>query len=420
MQQLSKEAGLAKESFFDLYFRYVGNTEVPTFYNRWCPVACIGAMLGRQCWFIHGHWTLYPNMYVMLIGEPAARKTTAIGLARKMLQWTGYDRFSADKSSKERFLYDLLNADPDAPADVEEMMELTLEEPSERFVVADEFTDFVGKHNLEFLTMLSRLWDSLDEYKHPKLHGKSIVVPKPTVSILSASQPEMLYSAFPPEAIGQGIMSRFLMVYGEPTGKKITFPDPPRKEHIFALLTRLNEIKAKVVGPITMTATAAILLDEMYNNAVGVDDYRFSHYNNRRFTHLVKLSMILAAMDCRTQIQTQDAIRANTLLHVTESRMPRALGEFGKSKNSDIANKIISIMQKRKKPMTTKFLFKELSNDVERYEQLIDIMQNMMKAEKIKSIRVKDVVGFVPHLGIRQEWKEGLLDLEFLTAEEYL
>lgn len=411
--------------FYSLYFNYAGHNgkiEVPTIYNRWCPIAAIGAMLSRQCWFVHGHWTLYPNMYIMLIGEPAARKTTAIGLAQKMLKRTGYNRFSADKSSKERFLMDLRGGDEEEEQemDIEDLLDLKIDQPSDRFVVADEFTDFVGKHNLEFLTMLSRLWDNLDEYKHPKLHGKSITVDKPTVNILSGSQPEMLYSAFPQEAIGQGIMSRFIMVYAQPTGIKVDFPDPPSAQSIHQLTEHLKKMQQTVVGEVKLTATAKVVLGEMYKNAIGVDDFRFKHYNNRRFTHLIKLSMILAAMDLRKEIGVEDAIRANTLLYTTESRMSRALGEFGKSRYSDTANKILGILSHYNEPVSAKKLFKELSNDVDNYSQLTDILVNMQTAEKIKSYTIGGKQGFLPFQTVKQEWKEELLDRSFLTPEEFL
>jgi hypothetical protein len=410
--------------FYDLYFRYSGrpnNTEVPTIYDRWCGIGLVAALLSRQCWLEHGHWIVYPNMYIMLIGEPAARKTTAITIAEKILRKVGFKRFSADKTSKERFLMDLRAGNEDDTTEIDDdILDLKIDEPSERFVVADEFTDFTGKQNQEFLTMLSRLWDCKDSYEHPKITGKSIVVDKPTVNILSGSQPDMLYAAFPPEAIGQGIMSRFIMVFSQPTGVKVTFPKPPKQEYINAMLNRLHEIKRTVTGQVTLTNAASLLLEEMYHNAVGVDDFRFKHYNNRRFTHLIKLSMIMAAMDCRNVIEVDDALRANTLLHVTETRMPRALGEFGKSRNAEVSNKILGILQHHGQPCSVNLLLKELANDVESKSHLTDVLHHMSQAEKIKSIHIGNKQGWVPNYGVQKEWKVELLDKAFLTPEEFL
>lgn len=413
------------EPFYDLYFKYSGrpaNTEVPAIYDRWCCVGIIGALLSRQCWFEHGHWTLYPNMYLMLIGEPAARKTTAIKTAEKILRKAGYDRFSADRTSKERFLMDLRPyREEDGPQEIDDdVLDLKVDEPSERFVVADEFTDFTGKQNLEFLTMLSKLWDSPPKYEHPKITGKSIVVHEPTVSILSGSQPDMLYSAFPPEAIGQGIMSRFIMVFSQPTGIKVDFPNPPDPGHINRMVRRLEAIKQKAVGAFNITAATKLVLGEMYHNAIGVDDFRFKHYNNRRFTHLIKLSMIFAAMDCRTVIEVDDAIKANTLLYVTETRMPRALGEFGKSRNAEISNKILGILSHHGQPCSANFLLKQLVNDVDSKGHLTDVLFHMAQAERIKSITINNKQGWVPNYGIQREWKAELIDKSFLLPEELL
>jgi len=409
--------------FYKLYFDYTGlssarTTEVPTIFNRWSPIACIGALLSRQCWLEHGHWIYYPNMYIMLVGEPAARKTTSITLGKKLLRGAGYTRFAADRTSKERFLKDLTPGEEIDNRSLEELIELPIDEPSDRFIVADEFLDFVGKHNLEFLTILAKLWDSPDEYRHPKITGASIVITKPTVSILAGSQPDMIYSVFPPEAIGQGIMSRFIMVFSQSTGIKIDFPDAPNTLTIKLLTDRLREIKTHVIGAITLSKSARLILGQMYNDAVGVDDFRFKHYNNRRFIHLLKLSMIFAAMDCRTVISVEDAINANTLLFATENRMPRALGEFGSSRNSVVANKVIQILAHYNAPVGIRMLFKQLANEVDNYNHLVETLEGMIQSEKIKSIHIDKKQGYVPNVGIKQEWKEGLINLNFLTTEE--
>lgn len=410
--------------FFDLYFKYAGlasqkSTEVPTVFNRWCPVACVAALLGRQCWLEHGHWTYYPNMYILLVGEPATRKSTAIKLAKKVLKAAGYDRFAADRTSKERFLIDLKPFnDQEETRDIEELIDLKINEPSAGFIMTGELIEFTGKHNLEFLTMLGNLYDSEPEYKHPKINGTSIIVENPIVNMLAGCQPDMMYSVFPPEAIGQGIMSRLILVFSQATGIKLAWPPIPEKQDIKNVVDRLVAIKKHVNGPITLSKGAELILEQMYDEAVGVDDFRFKHYNNRRFIHLLKLSMIFAAMDCRTLISVDDAIQANTLLFATETRMPRALGEFGRSRDSEVVNKIIQILSHYNAPVGARRLYKELANDVDNYNKLVDILSGMQQAEKIKSIHIDGKQGYVPNMGKKESWKEELIDMDFLTAEE--
>lgn len=95
------------EDFFSSYIEYCGKTEVPAIFNRWAAITGLGAMLGRQYHFDHGHFHIYPNTYCMLIGSAGTRKGTAIKLMRKLIEQTGYTRFAAERTSKEKFLLDL-------------------------------------------------------------------------------------------------------------------------------------------------------------------------------------------------------------------------------------------------------------------------------------------------------------------------
>jgi len=49
----------------------------------------------------------FPISTFMLIGEAGARKSTSIKLVKKLLGASGYTDFSANKTTKEKFLVDL-------------------------------------------------------------------------------------------------------------------------------------------------------------------------------------------------------------------------------------------------------------------------------------------------------------------------
>ena len=237
--------------FFNEYFDYVGETESPMLYHRWSAISMLGALLSRSVWFPFGHSKIYPNQYVMLMGSPGARKSGAINIARRLLRDTGYRRFAPDRLSKERFLMEMKPAfAEDLDAD---LTTLVFDAPSEIYVVAEEFTDFVGHGGIEFMTMLTKLWDNMDNYEHPKIHGKSVIVDKPTVNIIGGNTVQGLALALPPEALGNGFMSRLIFVHSEPTGHKITFPQEPSSSCHNNLIAHMEEIKGTISGQITKT-----------------------------------------------------------------------------------------------------------------------------------------------------------------------
>lgn len=406
------------EDFFQSYFEYasVTKSESPAIFHRWSAISMVGALLGRQCYLPFGHSYIYPNQYIMIMGSPGSRKSSAINIATKLLKLTGYTRFSSDKTSKERFLMDM-NPIPDED-ELEDLLDLTLEEPAATYVAIGEFTDFIGQGNMEFVTMLTNLWDCPSEYTQPKIHGKSVKVNEPVVNILGGNTAQGFTLAFPPEALGNGFLSRLIFVHGETTGRKVTFPKPPDRELEEQLVIRLKEIKSKCRGAFTITEEAESLFDRMYNEVVEIEDNRFKHYNTRRLTHLIKLAMIIAVTDLRMEIDTEDVLKANTLLYYTEKKMPKALGEFGKSRYSDISNTILDILNTTKSPLTSNDIYKKVSQDIGKMAELIEVIKNLQHADKIQLVTVRGRTGYMPNNVATKEWDKSLVKDNWLINEE--
>ena len=146
-----------------------------------------------------------------------------------------------------------------------------------------------------------------------------------------------------------------------------------------------------------MTPAAERALDMIYRTWQELDDYRFKHYSTRRFTHLLKMVLICAAIRYSTMIDMQDVLLANTMLTYTEGFMSKALGEFGKSRNSDAAQIVMTALYDAKQPMSFDELYKLVSRDVDKREILIDILAGLQHAGKIQPPnKSKGINGFLP------------------------
>jgi hypothetical protein len=403
-------------NLFDLYFEFVKDTESPLIFHRWSIIACVGAFLGRRFYFPHGNDTIYPNSYIMLIGNPGTRKSSAIKLSKKMLARTGYNTFAAEKTTKEKFLLDLEGLPENygdyngtgtygrqrgrgrsdetiSSIDVLRNLDLATDEtthdgtPRETFIAADEFNQFAGSGNLDFLSLLGSLWDWNDDtttYKHRLKNSKSLSIYQPTISLLGGNTHTGLQEGFPIQTIGQGFMSRLLLVYSEPSGRKIAFPTKPPEELGAAVISFFKQIQTTVVGEASIAIDAKRALDMIYRTWAPIDDFRFTHYSNRRFTHLLKLLLIVTAARLSTRIDMQDVLLANTILTYAESTMSKALGEFGKSRNSEAAQNVMAALYSAKAPMPFEQLWKIVSRDLDKREQLTDILSGLLQAGKIQ------------------------------------
>jgi hypothetical protein len=421
------------EDFISLYLQYTSKTECPTFFHRWTAVTSLAAYIGRSIHFNHGHFTIHPNLYVMLIGSPGTKKSSAIKIGAKLLKQAGYKTFAAKKTRQEKFLMDLAEASEllaggDTADSGGDILDRNLfgdnidiadsyanYPPAECFVAADEFNNFIGISNTDFMSILGELWDFEGVYDHRLKNSKSIYIPEPTINILGGNTPTGFSTAFPPEAIGQGFFSRLLLVHGEPSGVKYTFPPEPDAELQLKLIAYLHAIKESVQGEVTMTPEATAMLDKIYNSWTPLADPRFEHYANRRLTHLLKLCLVFAASKIQTTITTQVVIEANTLLSFTEHHMPKALGEFGRAKNSTETHKVMTIIDSTEFPITFKNIWKRVSQDFTDRRQLIQVIENLQAAEKIQVI---DGKGYLPVRSVKKESYADSIDESLLTETE--
>jgi hypothetical protein len=408
------------------YLHYVSDTEPPTIFQRWSFLCAVGALLERNVSYGDGYFTCFPNMFVMLMGESGTRKSTAINLAKDMLRQTGYSHFSAEQTSKEKYLQDLDEQHNAFENDLGNITTAAIfggnaereSQVTPSFIVAGEFNDFIGNGNIEFMSILGNLWDWKGVYDKRIKTGKSVSIPNPTISILAGNTATGFSLAFPPTAIGQGFFSRLILIHSTPSGRLRRKPVFPAQD----IAKQLVAIKTQVQGNMTATRVAELLLDEIYNNPAKMEDARFGAYMSRRYAQLLKLTMICTALRGCMQITEGDVIFANTILTHAEYLMPKALGEFGKAKSSDVANTILGMIHNAGELVTLEHIWSTVSQDLDTNTQLMDILRKLIGAGKIQTASKDDgkggkLSGFLPIRRALTE-KSEFIDFNLLTAEE--
>ena len=404
----------SKVDFFDLYFQYVEKTEPPTIYHRWAILSALSAYLGRQVWLPFGEDRIFPNHYVMLVGDPGTRKSTAIKKAAKLIRAAGYETFAAEKTTKEKLILDLAGVDaedkayaPKGASGFDVLANLNLSggssvgqgAPAELFIAADEFNTFMGAGNVDFQALLGVWWDWDDQekgYEHRLKNSKSVAVYQPTITILGGNTPSQFAECFPLASIGQGFMSRLILIHSEPSGKKF-FPIPPPPEGVKdKLVSFLQQIKLSCHGPLEYTADAESALQSIYMCWAPLEDTRFQHYSTRRMTHLLKLCIIVAICRLSMRITLEDVVYANTILSFAETTMPKAIGELGKSRNAEAANKIMQALYAAKHALTPQQLWQVVRNDLDKLANLSELLLGLQEAGKIQTIKSPQGTGYLP------------------------
>lgn len=420
------------------YLSYINETESPAIYHRWCFLTGLGALIGRNAFVQHGHNRIFPTLYCMLIGKTGTRKSTAIKQAKNLFSNVGYAYFSAEKTSKEKFLLDLegivVEGEPElgssqkrkgskinAITEANLWGEDTLREPKEVFICADEFNEFAGPGNLDFYTTLGNLWDwdnTGAPYSSRLKNSRSVSIFQPTVSLLGGNTPANFARCFAPDAGEIGFVSRFIFVHGPPTDKKFAFPAPPNEALGNSIIEELKEIRDRsITNPegqlIYVSEHALEFLTVIYNEFIPLVDTRFEGYNSRRFTQLLKLCILGATLSKAPEITTSVVLWANTILSAAEVYMPKARGEFGKGKNSDINDKILNLLDVAKKPLSFQDIFKLVHNDLDKQSNLNEIMQGLTNSHKVQ---VVSGLGFLPRKAPIRD--TDYTDWSLLTSDE--
>lgn len=436
--------------FISTYLAYTEDTECPKLYHLWSCLSLIAACAGRKVHFKFGADIIYPNLYILLTGLPATRKSTAINIASNLLRTTGYNKFGPQRTSREKFLADLeigfenlsetkegkaldaaLMADkPEELAlkggSVAEAIEAFLHSPvssdsldldtREVYLCLSEYADFVGQNNTAFATTLTNLYDNPAAYPERLKATKSLLIQRPNVNILGGITPSHFVTHIPPEVMGNGFMSRVLLVYGKQGKKKIAFPKDPD----VVLLRKLsNQLKAysKVQGEVLFSTEARNRLSEIYEKFIPIPDIRFQYYCGRRFTHLLKLCMLCALSNLRKTVLPEDVERAHTYLVITERGMPKALGEFGDSRLSQGTQKVVEALEAANAEtieIRPRDLLVSVSSSVDDMASLLKILKNLEECGKIKFVGTDNKI-----LGVRLVPKRQDLSLPYVNPELY-
>ena len=88
-------------NFLQNFLTYAEGCETPELYDLWAALATLSSVVSRRVWIHQGYYTIYPNLYIVLVGAPGGRKTTAMNMCKDMLREIGTIPFAATCMTKE-------------------------------------------------------------------------------------------------------------------------------------------------------------------------------------------------------------------------------------------------------------------------------------------------------------------------------
>lgn len=383
-------------NWLDAYLEFTEETESPISYHVWCGLSAIAGALQRKVWLRWGHETIYPNLYIVLIGlSGRTRKGTAIGIAKNLLKAVpGITVAPESSSGKQSTILVMKRAGLDFidPSDNKTKRHCSVTAFSEELAV------FLGQGDIAYLSSLTDWYDSKDDWEYESVGRGKDSIKGVCLNLVGGTAPDWIQSMLPHEAVGGGFTSRIIFVVEESKRKIVPEHTITEREHeLYGMLGRDLERISKMVGEFQVTKEAKHLYTDWYIHESekaeagkpAIDDPRFAGYNERRTTHLRKLMQVCSAARSDDLIITADDFNmALRLLTDAEKNMHKTFGGFGKSKHSD-AMEIIRSYIERVGVTTRKTILQRFFRDVD--AQQLSIVEDTLRQSGM--IDVKMVMG---------------------------
>lgn len=370
------------------YLEYTQGSEPPLSYHTWAGISVIAGALQRRTFLQWGFETIYPNMYIILVGPSGkARKGVALGIAKDLLSTTPIS-MTSESVTREALIRSMKGAitnyaDPDGK--IRFHCSITC--------FSEELSVFLGQSNIAFLSSLTDWYDSKDSWTYETKGSGTDKLQGLCFNLLGATAPDWLQSMLPQEAVGGGFTSRVIFVVEDRKGK--TVPEHILSEKELQIKTGLEqdlERISQLSGEFHFDNDGRKLYVDWYteqdrllaSGTLPVADERFAGYCERRSTHIRKLCMALSASrgDDLT-ITGYDFERALGILRAAEIKMYKTFGGLGTAAYSQATEKIINFI-KQKGTITRSFLMSKFRRDIDGATlKVIEEVMEMMHVVKI-------------------------------------
>jgi len=339
------------------YLDYTRKQESPEIFHMWSGIAYIAAALGRNVWLNRRsggvtRYQIYPGqlMVILTADSGRVRKTTALLQGKQFLKLINKPIISG-KASPEAFLRQL---DPGQGGKPQAML------------IEGELTIFLTKATYAepLIDVLIKLADAEDELHYNTIGHGHIVIPKPCLTVLSATTPESLGDRLPGGAHGSGFMSRVVFVYAKETDRLDALADVEDTDVTAAELAHTREIElslqseikrlSNLVGPFTFTPDGKEWFVDFYRRWVESPTGQGEGWPSRRPDHTLRVGMVIAASKhLRLELDAKSLIAADRLLYLVEQNFDKAFAYVGTSYAKDRQRIIDFVTLKAGKATTT-------------------------------------------------------------------
>jgi len=324
-------------SWIDQFVEWTANLEAAPLFRKWSAITAIAAVLEQKVW-VKTTTLFYPNLYTVLVGNPGIGKSRSITAVTKFVRDLNDIALGATSMTMAS-LVDIL--EESKKSYVNNIGAIPTEYNS-LFISVDELSAFMHEYSKELVAGLTAFYDTNPYFQARRGRDIRAVIPRPQLNILTGTTPANLLNLIPANAWSQGLTSRIILIYSKDHPLvdvfNVEYPDEPEDLiHDFKLINKLH-------GEFGWTKAYAKAMNDWRVSGMGPmpTHPRLESYNARRYSHLIKLTMISSVDRSDSLIlEEEDCKRAISWLLEAEGVMEVIFETTENSKDAQALEEIL-------------------------------------------------------------------------------
>jgi len=362
------------------YLKYTKNSEAPESYHIWVFLSMVAAVVGKKAWIRCNYFTVYPNLYVILISLPGVgKKSTAMRIGRQIVE---------DSESKVTVTFDAIT--PQALiGDLEDSFYIFNKDNGEKYgsspvtAIASELITLLsgGATMVEFLT---DIYDSDKQWKYKTKNSGENVIINPCLNIISGVTTVCFCNRIIKDAVAGGFISRSILIYDNDTRIESPFALPTAEQMTARddVVDRFRDI-SQMCGEVVFDHEAKQYFEKWYMEEMASMSHKTSYleFHSRKAVHVLKCAMLITISELQTIITVEYLNMAIELLRRVEHNMKFVYMSAGANKHGDIFIRILSALQ--------------YVDDIDYVDLLALFMRDVSQEEFDEQLKTLDAVGYV-------------------------
>ena len=214
-------------SFLHNYREYTKGTEAHPTYHTFSALVALSSIISRRVWVDMGHFKVFPNLYVVLVGPAGNRKTSAMTPAKNLIRELKLP-FSAECVTKEKLVLDLQAQETIVASMPEIYKDFKVYTPMT--IMVTELSEFLGAGGIGMINFLTTIYDQ-DYYDIRTKNKGDASIKGPYLTLLACTTPDWITTYLRQDVISGGFSRRAIFVYETDKAGRIAFPEITPEMH---------------------------------------------------------------------------------------------------------------------------------------------------------------------------------------------